>query len=109
MGKRCFFCKKGPGGEEWAYISRENAYVCQTCFDEKCPTVFRPLPQSEQRCENCLFWGGGEVTTNNCRRCPPKVFHDRLPSGNGGFVTVFSRTADDDWCGEWQQKEKTNG
>lgn len=128
MGENCFFCENGPGGEPWAYTSRDNEHVCQTCFDKRCKSMVKPqtLPQSSQKCENCRFfdvglpgaqiaklkaeymadpnypnnewWIGGE-----CHESSPYVYRDKRER----IRSKFPEARSDKWCGKWQQKDDT--
>lgn len=52
-----------------------------------------------EKCENCRFW---YKTNGPCRRFPPLA--------NRAYPVEYHYpfTQPDDWCGEWQSKEKAD-
>lgn len=106
MSITCKYCgrPKLGGDKGWRKDFKDTGIVCGECLGL---TPDTSTPQSSQTCENCRFcrtkrellegqpnrWGGDIY---NCHRL--SITKDGFP-----------RTADYEWCGEWQQKEKTNG
>lgn len=69
---------------------------------------------TDQRCENCRFWcysdGNDGMILGWCRRYPPSIVADQMPSVESDHYTnpytgIFPETSGTDWCGEWQGKE----
>jgi hypothetical protein len=61
----------------------------------------------ERRCETCRWWDRQKTTGGKaglCRVRSPTFFahHDQ------GIANYWPATKSDDWCGEWQPKEKAD-
>lgn len=51
-------------------------------------------------CKNCEFNEMGE-----CRRFPPQVGEDSQTEYSSGVFYAFPRVLDNEWCGEFKEKE----
>lgn len=79
------------------------------------------MSRKEQCCGLCRFWQYGDWEAGFCRRYPPVLnpFHVALPD-DGETLTALAmaeatdspfcwsvpRTSSDEWCGEFQPREK---
>lgn len=68
---------------------------------------------SDQCCETCRFWSEVKIARHNggvpvgvCHRYPPVLRKNE--TGSEHPVDDFEQpwTTDEDWCGEWQAKER---
>ncbi len=61
------------------------------------------------KCQDCKFWCRfkGSKDKGECRKWSPEVLADHFLLGvNVGFKTVWPRTDCDDWCGQFESKDK---
>lgn len=58
----------------------------------------------DTNCENCKFWGldGKIPATGYCRRYAPRPEVIPPIEEIGSRDTVWPRTKDSEWCGEWE-------
>ncbi len=53
------------------------------------------------KCEKCEWWYIGKEC--ECRFNPPELYLDPI---HDEYVTKWPKCGGDDWCGEFQEKEK---
>lgn len=61
------------------------------------------MTERSERCETCRFWEKDGTGLGHCYRYPPQMFPTVPKRGEG--VWLQPQTFDNDWCGEWQDKE----
>lgn len=63
-----------------------------------------------EKCKNCKFFAIGVIDNNenevsHCRRYAPRIL---MGCGEGWSNQKFPKVFEEDWCGEFKQKEKEN-
>ena len=57
--------------------------------------------RGKAECQSCLFWIRIYSSRGTCKRYPPKPTAIGLPG-------VFPEIKENDWCGEFKNKDKMN-
>ena len=93
--------------EHCKHIREFHEVICDQCgayidvtHIEGHKKAFHPASESEQKCENCKFWGSAPgIKHGLCRRYPP------VPFPKKSSITVYwPPTEPLFWCGEWKAK-----
>jgi hypothetical protein len=59
-------------------------------------------------CERCKFWeeDGDIPNFGSCRRYAPKAVVSHPIDGPDSMDTIWPRTKNNEWCGEWDPKQQ---
>jgi len=99
----CVVCDGVVGEDNLGFfvMGRKEGWTCKQCSDRLYSV---PLPQSEQRCENCRF-AGIHNSGLHCKRYPMVWTGDKDDGITCWRWPPISPA--NQWCGEWKEREKS--